>query len=234
MTDSPDIPSDKGLGRRAAPDARDRQYLLHRPAAAATVTSKYWLSLGEPLDQGETSQCVIYATDKWLTTRPIVNPGFGTGEERARVYKEVQKLDEWDGEDYEGTSVRAAFKYLKGQGLCSEYRWAFDAETAIAHALVAGPVILGTDWHLDMFWPDANGYVWNTGPVAGGHAYTLIGANRKRKNPDGTFGAIRFINSWGSAWGEKGRAWMSFDVLNQLIRANGEAGVAVEVKRAAP
>lgn len=223
-----------GLGRRRAPDDRDRRYLLSRPRVPAAVTSKYWLSRGAVLDQGGTSQCVIYSADKWLTTHPVVNPGFTSAEERTRVYREVQRIDEWPGEepDYDGTSVRAMFKYLKAKGFCTEYRWAFDLDTVVAHVLMTGPLVLGTSWTVHMFQPhDTNGYIWDTGEVVGGHAYLLHGVNRKKRNPDGTVGAGRIINSWGASWGsQKGKAWLTFDVLERLIQAEGEACMAVEVR----
>jgi len=222
-----------GLGRRYAPDERDNKYLLRKETVPPAVTSKYWLSLGDALDQGATSECVIYSTDKWLSTRPVVNAGFLTAAERTKVYERVQEIDEWPGTDYDGTSVRAMFKWLKANGLCSEYRWGFDLDTVVAHVLTKGPVVMGTDWYMDMFTPDWDGYIEPRGSYVGGHAWTIIGINRKRKNPDGTTGAARMINSWGSGWGQNGKAWLTFETLEQLIEEQGEAAVAVEVKEAA-
>lgn len=220
-----------GMGRLHKPDERDKKYLLLKQAIPASVTSKYWLSRGPIFDQGGTSQCVIYSGDRWLTTHPVVNPGFRTAAERERIYKQVQEIDEWPGSDYDGTSVRALFKYLKASGLCTEYRWAFDIETVVAHVLTVGPLVLGTDWHHDMFMPhNVNGYIWPTGSVVGGHAYLLHGVNRRKRNPDGTIGAGRIINSWGKGWGQLGKAWLTFDVLGRLIRDGGEACMATEVR----
>lgn len=221
-----------GLGRRHAPDPGDHGYALERPRVSPLVTAKYWLALGPALDQGGTSQCVIYATDRWLTTRPVVNFGFKTTEERTRIYKEVQKRDEWPGEDYDGTSVRASFKYLKEKGLCSEYRWAFDLETAIAYILTTGPLVMGTDWTMDMFTPDRDGYIAPTGQVVGGHAWLAQGANRKYRNPDGSLGRVRKLGSWGIGWGQNGKAWITFNDFERLLLSQGEAAVATEVKAA--
>jgi C1A family cysteine protease len=221
-----------GLGRRVSIDPRDRDHLLPRAAlarAADGITARYWFTPGEAYDQGATSECVAYSTCRFLVTYPIVNKPI----EFTPFYKRCQQVDEWPGEDYDGTSVRAAFKILQADGLCTSYKWAFDVETVVNHVLSTGPVVMGTTWFLDMFTPDRHGYITPTGYPVGGHAWTIVGASRTRKNPDGSVGAVRMINSWGPNWGEKGRAWITFRDLQTLIDDYGEACVAQEIKRVA-
>lgn len=218
------------LGRLHAPDPRDRKFALRPVSVPVERSQKYWLSLGVPLDQGATSQCVAYATTKYLTTHPIVNkPHLSPAE----LYRECQRNDEWDGEepDYEGTSVRAAMKVLKRDGLVSEYRWAWDVETVVTHLLMVGPMVLGINWYRQMFFPDTQGFIWPDGPLDGGHAILAIGANRRKACPDGKIGAIRLLNSWGPTYGSNGRVWMSFQVLGRLLAEDGEAALATEIKR---
>jgi C1A family cysteine protease len=225
--------SQAGLGRVHKPDERDHNYLMPRTTAEAEArTSRYWISPGEALDQRDTSECVIHSMDKYLTSYPVKNVGFGTPQERTRIYKEVQKVDEWPGEDYDGTSVRASFKWMQSQGMVKEYRWAFAIEPVVTHLLTVGPVCFGTDWYMDMFMPDRHGYLTPTGSLAGGHAYLAIGCNRLKKNPDGTLGAIQFINSWGPRWSNNGRFWLSFSDADKLIKDNGEACTATEIRKA--
>lgn len=222
-----------GLGRIFARDLRDHQYLIpNRTREAQPITSRYWLSKGPILDQGNTSSCVGHAGTRYLTSHPVVNPFIDPFE----LYREAQKVDEWPGEEpaYEGTSVRALFRVLKARGLVSGYRWAFDCETVVSHLLTTGPVVMGTDWTYDMMDGDRWGYIRPTGRMAGGHAYLLIGASRIKKDPlTGKLGAVRIINSWGGNWNQRGKAWMTFADLDKLIKANGEAGVASETKRVA-
>lgn len=135
------------------------------------------------------------------------------------------------GNSYDGTSVRALMKALKLRGLVEEYRWARDAQSVLTHVLAKGPVVMGTTWTIDMFTPDREGYIWPVGRPAGGHAWLIIGANRKKQNPDDTVGAVRMINSWGPNWGANGRAWLSLKALQALIDDYGEACTATEVKR---
>jgi C1A family cysteine protease len=40
-------------------------------------------------------------------------------------------------------------------------------------------------------------------------------------------------NSWGKGWGQKGRAWITFNDLEALIEDYGEACVATEIKKVA-
>jgi C1A family cysteine protease len=222
----------KGTGRLVSKDPRDRMYALpKRPQAAVGVVKRLWRSPGI-LDQGATSQCVVFSGDKYLTTRPITNKGFKTNEDRARVYKEVQAIDEWPGEDYDGTSVRAFYKWLKDKGFISEYRWAFDCESVVNHVLGTGPVQMGTIWDDGMSQPDRRGYISPTSDQAddSGHAWIIVGADREARNPDGSAGRVTMVNSWGNSWGKQGRAFLTFETLDRLIKMEGEAAVASEIK----
>lgn len=216
-----------GLGRRKSQDPRDRQHLIQ--SLPTVVMSRTWSCRGV-LDQGATSQCVAYSGIKYLTAYPINNH---PKEAPADIYRECLKVDEWEGEDWDGgTSVRALFKVLKRLGYVSEYKWAFDAETVVNHVLTRGPVVMGTDWTTDMFMPHVRtGYISATGKNDGGHAWLVVGANRKRRNPDKSLGAVRMVNSWGAKWGsQQGRAWLTFKDLDKLIKADGEACVSTELK----
>ena len=218
MTHTPE----HGLGRLHAPDDRDMQFMLERPRAAG-IDSRYWITRGQAYDQGNTSQCVAYSWVRWLTTNPVTNKPLPFGP----LYTECQRNDEWPGEEptYEGTSVRAGAKVLQAKGLISSYRWAFSAETVITHVLAVGPMVVGTTWTRDMFYPDADGFVRPTGRSVGGHAWTIIGASRSK-------GAVRAINSWGPSWNpeHKGRFWVSFEDLDKLLADRGEACAAFELR----
>jgi C1A family cysteine protease len=221
--------SEIGLGRRFKKDTRDRAYLIPLQSINQSLAARTWVIPGKVLDQGSTAQCVAYSGVKYLTAYPVRNR---PKEKPAEIYRECLLVDEWEGEDWDGgTSVRALFKVLKRLGYVSEYRWAFDCETVVNHVLTRGPVVMGTEWHHDMFMPHkTTGYLSVTGPNVGGHAWLIIGANRKRKNPDGSTGAVRMVNSWGDGWGQKGRAWITFRDLEKLIAADGEACVSTEMR----
>lgn len=216
-----------GLGRLVAKDERDRAHVMPRRAAANAVTSRYWYTPAA-FDQGSTSQCVAYAGVRYLVSAPVYNARL----DFRALYKACQTVDEFPGENYEGTTVRALFKTFQARGLVSGYQWALDAEPVIDHLLTAGPVVMGTAWTDAMANIGADGYVTvgSIGVNGGGHAWCAIGANRKRRNPDGTIGAVRAVNSWGIGWGDKGRFWCSLADIDRLIKADGEACVAKEIK----
>jgi hypothetical protein len=215
-------PTDKltGLGRRFALDRRDEDFPIVKLASARI--RRTWPSLGT-LDQGSTPMCVGFSCWKLLQSSPVIN--------KPANYSPVDVYH--DAQNYDGTSVRGAFKALKNRGYLSEYRWAPDVEALVAHILEVGPIVMGTDWDYDMFTPDRHDYIWRGGGVAGGHAWLVVGADTTRQNPDGSMGAVRILNSWGPGWAEKGRAWMATHVLAELLEADGEGGVPTEVKLAA-
>lgn len=215
----------KGFGRRFSPDERDLGHLIPRRAIVRLPVRKTWTG-GAVLDQGDQPECVGFAGWGWLASGPICNkPKFSPHD----LYKHAQRLDEWPGEDYEGSSTRGLFKALTELGFVSGYQWAFDVEPLIAHVLTVGPVCVGTDWYAGMTQPDRQGFLNTTGPVQGGHEWLILGADREKNATDNTVGAFRLINSWSRQWGQQGRAWVSFATLDRLIKAQGEACTAKEV-----
>ncbi len=211
-----------GLGRWAAPDERDEKYLLRELSGTPTLESlpeyRYHYS---PwcLDQGPYPRCVGYSTKTMLLNGPVQqkNPN-PTPED---LYFWAQRNDEWEGENYDGTSVRAGMKAAAHFGKVTEYRWAFSLEDAVRWLLMNGPLVVGFDWFSDMSNPDSAHFMHPTGNLQGGHAFGLIGASRTARK-------VRVLNNWGRGWADGGRAWMSFDSLEYLLAQDGEAACPTE------
>jgi hypothetical protein len=221
------------LGRLQHTDVRDACYLLPHPVKLPSTTKKTWADGGKAWDQGQTSECVAYSSNRFLIASPVRQHVWPAGIDA--FYAECQKVDPWRDEPHDGTTVRAAFKVLQAAGYVSEYRWAFDVPTIVNQLLTVGPVVAGSDWTSSMFDVDAHGFVHvsATGTdydVAGGHAYLLSGVDRKKKCPDGSVGAFQITNSWGPSWAVNGQAWISLVDFGILMNHEGEAAVAVEVK----
>lgn len=217
----------KGFGRRIALDPRDKKYLLRSAEEPITIKRRYW-NAGPILDQDNTSECVPHSGTSLGHAGPVKNMKLPWTPHE--LYKLCQQNDEWEGEDYEGTSVRACMKVFKDAGIISEYSWAFDVETVIKHVLAHGPVQMGTNWYTGMWAPDGNGFVHAVGNNEGGHAWLIIGANSLKKCVDGRLGAVRCQNSWGREWGQGGRFWLSYTDLAKLIADWGEAATSLELK----
>lgn len=211
----------KGLGRLPAADERDANFRLAAPAELLPDYRYY--STGPVLDQGAYPHCVGYAWRQWLSSALLKTK---TGPTAPSIYTESQKVDEWPGEDYAGTSVRAGAKVLQSLGHIVNYFWASNATTVKNFILSGdGTVVVGSNWYEDMFDPDSKGFLHPTGANVGGHAYLLVGFSQDRN-------AFRLLNSWGRVWGESGRAWIHFNDLELLISQDGEAATATEKKLA--
>ena len=213
---------ERGKGRRFALDIRDGRYLSRDVTPASRPRRKTW-RLGARLDQGPYPHCVGYAWRHFLLAAPRrLNAPTWTG---GAIYHLAQRLDEWDGTEYDGTSVRGGARALTEVAkLVAEYRWAFSAEDALNAVGNAGPVVMGTDWRAGMNRADNEGIIRYTGRLDGGHAYLLIGYDDRRE-------LALVHNSWGEGWGVRGRAWLPYADLEQAIRDAGEACMAVERAR---
>jgi hypothetical protein len=134
------------------------------------------------------------------------------------IYNICQFYDEWEGIDYAGTSVRAGAKILKMIGLISEYRWATSVQDLAYVVLEESPVVVGTDWYEGM---DGGGILKVTGALLGGHAWLVDGVDTDKK-------LFRMKNSWGTNWGEHGRAYIPFEDMEILLSRDGEVCLGIE------
>ena len=217
-----------GLGRLYTPDPNDDKYQIRALLSAVEPIQmpkyKYWYGTMF-LDQGSTSQCVEYSWHHWVQLGPV-RPGVRFPYwEFGAPYREMQRVDEWPGENYDGTSVRAGAKVMQQMGYVDTYLWGWDLKTVVEAVATVGPVVMGTNWYSGMFTPESvTGYVRPTGGLAGGHAWVIDGINI-------TKGFARCKNSWGTGWGKRGRFRLAFEDLERLINEDGEACLAVETAK---
>jgi hypothetical protein len=205
------------FGRGYLPDSRDHRYMIRSPFTNRTY--RHWRLNSEVTDQGETSACVGHAWYNWLGASPVRQvPLLPNG-----LYELARHYDEWEGEDYDGTSVRGAAKVLKLTGHVVEYVWEWQLDPIANYLLEQGPVVLGVNWYGGMYNPDKNGLIKPTGRVLGGHAVLAYGINIKKE-------LVWIRNSWGKGWGINGNCLISLDDLAQLLGEDGECCSATERK----
>jgi hypothetical protein len=175
-------------------------------------------------DQGAKPYCVGYSFVHWMEASPVRHPARGPAKDPVTAYAGAQDNDEWPGSDYDGSSVRGAFKWARSQGIVSAYHWALSIEDVIEYLIHDGPMVFGTDWTDRMFTVPRGDVLDCSGQVVGGHAYLCNGINLRR-------GLLRLVNSWGADWAGDGRVWMEIEDADRLIfRQYGEACAGVEVR----
>lgn len=90
--------------------------------------------------------------------------------------------------------------------------------TAIKTELASGnPLLFGIPVD-DEFYNLKNDEIYykQNGKSFGGHAMVLIGYDDSRSIPDGSRGAFKVQNSWGTQWGENGYGWISYRMWARL------------------
>ena len=192
---------------------------------SSSRTSRYWATYGT-LDQGEEGACVGHGVVGSLMTSPnrvnLPNPqatAFG-------MYYGSRRIDEWDGEDYDGTSTNAGMKLARELGLITSWRWAFGVEELKLAILEEGPVVIGVWWFESMYETDPSGLVVVDGEIVGGHCLLVNGYADRRKVGDYTGPVFRWKNSWGETYGVmKGHGFITYDDMARLLEMQGECAV---------
>lgn len=210
-------------GLRIVFDERSLNYPIRSTLSEETAVSRRWPCYTR-LDQDGVGACVGFGWAQELAADPVsvagVNNDLGF-----RIYREAQKIDEWPGEAYEGTSVLAGAKIVQQMGFMDEYRWAFGIQDVIDTLSQKGPVVFGVPWYDSMYAPKADGQMVIGGTAPGGHAFMGDEVDVERRR-------IWMLNNWTRNWGIDGRAWMTFEDWDRLLRQGGQA--CVPVKRSDP
>lgn len=220
--------TDPRLDRVPQFDEKSRGYEIRGMLGEdAQIKTKSW-PCGPRLNQGREGACVGFGWSHELAAWPYVVTKVDNPFAQA-VYYEARRIDEWPGENYSGTSVLAGAKVIRSKGYMDEFRWAFGVDDALKTVSNYGPVVAGTDWHEGMFRPDPSGLLRVEGSVAGGHCFAIRGVlpNYRLKGHDKRMDLVRCRNSWGINWGVKGDFYLTFEDLDKLLKAWGEACVPV-------
>lgn len=201
------------LDRLVEFDDRSRAFPI-RTTVADRVPRSYTWGCTATLDQGREGACVGFAWAHELTARPVVEPT--TAGDALALYRRAQLLDQWPGENYDGTSVIAGAKAVQERGGLLSYRWAFSLDDLVLAVGFNGPAVLGVPWYSGMFNPDPSGYLRVRGEVVGGHAILCRGVSLRTRS-------FLLHNSWGPDWGRNGTARITFDDMRRLLAEDGEA-----------
>lgn len=244
-----------GLGRREPTDWEHvEKYpvraLLADPKSAMAVApwgSEHALGLPwwwETHDQGQEGACVGFGCSAMMSVTNHRQRLLTTGRdvtyryESRWLYHEAQEIDEWPGEDYEGTSVRAGCEVLRAQGhrrvqrMTAEpnpshgiaaYRWATTVHEIRSAIYSEAAVAIGVNWYSNFDNPTTHdGELWigrgSLGSIRGGHCVAMYRYSDRRE-------AFRLMNSWGA---EYPPVWLPYATMQRLLDESGEAALITD------
>ena len=212
-------------------DPRSRNFPITAVVNPARRRNKMW-AVGPVLDQGSEGACVGFGWADEAFARPVpvnltyMKPDVSRDPNQfaRNIYRAAQRVDEWPGESYSGTSVLAGAKVMGSLGLVKEYRWAFGIEQVADAVLTTGPVVIGIPWYESMYQTTAAGVLHVGGELVGGHCILVVGY-RLTDPLIGDADGFLLLNSWGRDWGINGIGLVSKTDLDWLLRQDGEACV---------
>ncbi len=230
--------TEHGLGRRPLPEGETKHLERYglREVGVDTVerTLKLPYQYRLKYNQGEEGACVGFALS-WAMS--ILNRKFYSARD---LYLLAQTVDEWPGEGYSGTSVRAGCDVLRTRGHKLQHRhnhvhdwdtahgierneWCSNLDQLRACIANGVPVVMGTNWYQGMDRPEKRGNEWwlpstNMGRIRGGHAWCIYAASDRRQ-------ACKMTNSWGKDYP---LTWVPYALLERLLNEDGEATVITD------
>lgn len=212
------IPTRPGMGRGLVNhDERSKRFRAVALTTETELRTRSWRR-GSAYDQGVTPECVAFTGKGMVNTVPHsarfpyrVRSQF----DPHAWYPECKRRDEWDGEDYDGTSGLGLCRYLLEIGVIPAYYWAFGLHETLLTLSHVGPVGFGAMWTDGMMDPDADGWIRATGGDVGGHEVEVTGVNVVDRS-------VTITNTWGAGWGRNGRARLSWDDLDDRLAAYGD------------
>jgi hypothetical protein len=189
----------------------DYDFNEHKNLRSKAWTRKVWLN------QKDIPGCTGWAAAHVMSMAP---DSWMVDDSRALDWYYGAKLnDEWEGENYAGSSVQGVMAHLKKIGAIKGYWWAFKLDELLHAVSQFGAVEVGTWWYTGMFRPDSDGIVHPTGRREGGHAYCIGAVDLKKWQ-------ARIDQSWGKEWGKNGNAYINLDDLGRLLfEEAGEAAL---------
>lgn len=213
-------------------DPKSKNYQVRAIVAPSEPKTRLWRQ-GIVLDQGREGACVGFGHTGDLIAQPMGSyaTAFRANQYAFDLYAEAKRNDEWQGENYEGTSVLAGAKVLQSRGLIGSYRWAFSIEDVRDSIINIGPVVIGIPWYDGMYETRPSGLVEVSGPVVGGHCIVLTGYYTKKTIEGKRLEVFRWRNSWGRGYGENGTGYIKIEDLEALLKDQGEACVALDRRK---
>ena len=217
-------------------DEKSKQYSIQSYLNNKRVVKRkvFWEE-GIVLDQGSEGACVGFG---WMgnilsnPNAPLPQPQVAQANSIARgYYQRAKKIDQWPGEDYEGTSVLAGAKIILEEGLIDSYRWCFGIDDVRTSIITTGPVVIGVPWRSGMYSTNNAGIVSVSGNLVGGHCLVITGYDPAMKIGSETVEVFRWRNSWGNDYGINGSAYIRATDLSKLLSVDGEACVPIKTKK---
>jgi hypothetical protein len=215
-------------------DVVKAEHPANRRYAAAAVRPG-WLSRphrerrwtpGRQLNQGSEGACVGFGCMAEALATPVrTKAAVNADAQGFRMYAEAKRLDEWGGENYEGTSLTGGGNAMKALGYLDRYLWLHTPEEIALAIAYSGPVVIGIPWTTGMdALNEPDEYFEDGGTLRGWHCVLLYGAHGfgpgARAYDHGPWFDLR--NSWGGA--SNGR--LPASVMARMFEAGADAWVA--------
>lgn len=227
------------LGRNVHLDSRSWDYAIQGLSGPPVVSTRHE-SFINILDQGQIGAC----TGNGATSCAYHAPFFSSGAHNWKYtpdepgaltwYSQNTRDDSYSGTwvyppvpgsgDDTGSDSTTASKVAKDAGIISGYRMAPDLNTSLEQ-LVLTPGITGIPWFNSMFDAPSSGLltVTQSSGLAGGHELCVDEVVTADAPGNGTGKLlVGGPNSWGPAWGDKGRWYLTGDDWWTLRQQQGD------------